>query len=136
MNKKCISKINLLLISLLVFFTITCGSTTQADYLWRYSLNSVPLVITGSSDGQNIVAGSSNNYVYYFTSNGEMKWRSKIGDGINDLAISSDGRIVVVGSENSNVYCFDNNGGLLWKYPTGNSVYSVAISPKIGRAHV
>jgi len=129
MKERALSKKYFLLISLLFFLTITCESVIiQPDYLWKYPLDSSPSVIAGSSDGQNIVAGSTNNFVYYITSSGEMKWRSQIGGKIYDLAISSDGQYIIVGSDDNKVYYFNNNGALLWTYQTGGPVYSIAIS--------
>jgi len=71
------------------------------------------------------------NYLYaFYTSNGTLKWKYKIGndDILSSPAIASDGT-VYFGCSDHNIYALYPNGTLKWKYETGSQVLS---SPAIG----
>ena len=95
---------------------------------WKYETGWAVYSVAISSDGNYIVAGSGDDYVYFFDKNGNLLWKYKTGNSVVSVAISSDGNYVVAGSVDNNVYFFDKNGNLLWKYKTGRYVDSVAVS--------
>ena len=99
---------------------------------WKYETGWAVYSVAISSDGNYIVAGSGDDYVYFFDKNGNLLWKYKTEGNVHSVAISADGNYIVAGSGGTDsnlnhygyVYLFDKNGNLLWKYKTGNGVWN------------
>jgi len=81
-----------------------------------------------TSDGEHIVVGSEDNYIYLFNKKGELLWKYRTGSSVYSVSITSGGVYIVAGGEGS-VYLFNRKGEILWKYETDGSVRSVSITP-------
>ena len=118
---------------LLVGILVNLGLVFAEDAIpapdWIYKTGGNIGSVAISSDGNYIVAGCNDRYVYFFDKNGNLLWKYKTGGLVWSVAISSDGKYIVAGSYDNSVYFFDKNGNLLWKYKTGDAVSSVAITP-------
>jgi len=75
-----------------------------------------------------IVAGSLDNWIYFFDRNGKLLWSHKTGGEVWSVAISQDGNYIVAGSDDCKIYFFDKSGNLLWSYKTGEAVGQVAVT--------
>ena len=79
----------------LYYFNFT--DKTSPSYIWGHSTDT-PHDIAMSSDGKNIVAGSTDGKVYYFNSSG-LVWdfTTITGFDVEGVAISSNGRYIAAG---------------------------------------
>lgn len=104
--------------------------TSNSNILWNYTTGGDMISISLSSDGNYIVAGSSDNKVYLFDklSSTPLWVYSTEGDVIS-VSISSDGNYIVVGSNDHKIYLFDKSSPTpLWNCNAGDEILSVAIS--------
>jgi WD40 repeat protein len=95
---------------------------------WNFQSSSGIWTVDITEDGSHAVAGSYDNYVYFFDGAGNLLWSYKTGDTVWSVALSEKGDYVVAGSKDRHVYLFSRTGELLWSYKTGDTVWSVDIS--------
>ncbi|MHA1232782.1 MAG: WD40 repeat domain-containing protein [Candidatus Helarchaeota archaeon] len=99
-------------------------------YTWNYKTSDVVECLDISSDGQYIVVGSYDSYVYFFHQNSSTPlWSYKTGDVVKSVSISDDGQFIAVGSQDNNLYLFNKSGPTpMWNFSTGGVVWDVAMS--------
>jgi len=119
-NKKIILTLTLTIIPTLI-------TTTQTPP-WRYKTGDYVVCVAWSPDSQLLAAGSSDNYVYVFDKDSNLKWRYKAGGDVECVAWSPDGSLLATGSEYG-YYVFDRSGELKWRYKAGGWIKCVAWSP-------
>lgn len=83
---------------------------------WTYYTKEWALVDM-TPTGNYIAAGSWDNTIYLFDSNGKLLWNYVAPEMILSVSITPDGRYISAGSVDS-IYLLKNDGTLLWKYQT------------------
>jgi len=125
-----------LIISVLVWIPISLNTASVSgtpSESWHFTATGPINAVAISADGNYIVAGTSDNYLYLFEKGSSTPlWNFSASDSINSVAISADGSYIIAGSENNNVYFFDqsiNTPNLpAWSYEASFSIESVVIS--------
>jgi WD40 repeat protein len=104
--------------------------TSNSNILWNYTTGGDMISISLSSDSNYIVAGGSDNKVYFFDKlSSTPLWAYSTEGNIISVSISSDGNYIVAGSEDDNIYLFDKSSSTpLWTYTAGDDISSVTIS--------
>ncbi|KYC44527.1 MAG: Outer membrane protein assembly factor BamB [Candidatus Methanofastidiosum methylothiophilum] len=100
------------LLVLLSSFNILAADNSD----WTYYTKEWALVDM-TPTGNYIAAGSWDNTIYLFDSNGKLLWNYVAPEMILSVSITPDGRYISAGSVDS-IYLLKNDGTLLWKYPT------------------
>jgi uncharacterized repeat protein (TIGR01451 family) len=114
-----------------ILISISAVSAVHGEEIglkWNFQSSSGIWTVDITEDGSYAVAGSYDNYVYFFDGSGNLLWNYKTGDTVWSVAVSEKGDYAVAGSKDRNVYFFDGSGNLLWNYKTGDTVWSVDIS--------
>jgi outer membrane protein assembly factor BamB len=120
-------------VSILVFNAQPASAQVPERYpLWSYQTGGGDVLVSISSDGSYIAAGSSgvaDENVYLFSrSSSTPLWSYEIGDWVNSVAISSDGNYIAAAS-GSKVYLFSRASSTpLWSYTASNYVWCVSVS--------
>ena len=100
------------------------------DPEWSLETGGDVLSVAISSDGEYIVAGSTDDEVYLFDKDSSTPlWSYRTGSDVQSVAISADGKYIVTGSDDAYINFFHKDSSTpLWSYTTGNWVHSVTIS--------
>jgi outer membrane protein assembly factor BamB len=103
------------------FFAITPDGSLKwsVDIDWVFPSPAI------ATDGT-IYVGSLKQFLYAFSSNGEERWRFKVGGGIFSSPAISDEGTIYFGSTDKNIYALNPDGSEKWHYTTEDSVYSSA----------
>ena len=112
-----------------MFLNLSLFNTVYGEnygLLWRYETGNWVCSVVITPDGRYIVAGSRDNHVYLFNTQGELLWRYRTGDDVYSVDITPDGKYIVAGSDS--IYLFNTQGELLWSYNIGSNVNSVDIT--------
>jgi WD40 repeat protein len=97
---------------------------------WSYEMDGGGLSTDTSQDGQYIVVGSEDDYVYLFQSgNSTPLWSYDTGKNVNSVAISADGWSIVAGSNSNDIIFWHRNSSTpVWEYDTDSDVLFVDIT--------
>jgi len=110
---------------------------SSSSPLWRYDTGgAIGFVkdVALSSDGDYIVAGTYDGYLYYFGKNSSTPiWMYKTPGWAYNVDISADGNYIVVGTSNANsndkFYLLEKTSNIpLWNFTTSDPVWSLTIS--------
>jgi len=110
---------------------------SSSSPLWRYDTGgAIGLVrdVALSSDGDYIVAGTYDGYLYYFGKNSSTPiWKYKTPGWAYNVDISADGNYIVVGTSNANsnnkLYLLEKSSNIpLWNFTTGDPIWALAIT--------
>jgi len=101
---------------------LAAGEAQAAGYqaVWSRSAGGWVRASAIALDGSHLASGSTDTYVYLYSSMGELLWRRRARSFPNDLSLSHDGGYLAVASDDSNVYFYDGNGTLLWSHSLGS----------------
>ena len=101
---------------------------------WYFTASETVECVAISADGNYIVAGTDNGYIYLFEkSSNSFLWSFQAGNTITSVAISNDGSYIIVGCLNNYVYFFNNSADVsktpMWIYSSSSySIREVAIT--------
>ena len=104
-----------------------CGNVYAIDahsgkQRWKYKTNgdieSSPCIANDT-----VYIGSTDNLVYAFTLDGELKWCAVSGYKIESTPVYDNGAIII-GSEDGRVYAIDEDGDERWRVETNDEVRS------------
>jgi len=103
---------------------------SSSNDLWSYSTEGVINSVAISSDGNYIVAGSTDKKIYLFEKFSPTPlWQFDTDGMVTSVAISSDGNYIVAGSSDEKVYFFNKTSSIpIWEYKIDDYISSVAIS--------
>ena len=105
-------------------------STLNGEEIWSYPVEDVLQSVVITNDNQYIIAGCF-EYVYKFTSNGDLVWKKNIGKDNKYIAVTLSANYIAVGSNYapSKLFVLDKEGEVLWMERSLDSIFAVAISP-------
>lgn len=98
--------------------------------LWKYRTGDEAVAVAITADGEYVVGGSHDGYVYFFHRDGRLLWRYKVAEGeVFRLALAEGAQRIAVGTlKGKYVTILDYDGQLVWQQPTGESTWGAAIS--------
>lgn len=104
--------------------------TPDGEEMWSFSLEDRLRSVAITHDSHYIIAGC-NGYVYKFTSDGNLVWKSRVGADNEYLAITPNAEYTVVGAVSpfSRIIVLNMEGKPLWKSKSFDNIFAVAISP-------
>ena len=107
--------------------------TEAGDSVWNATFSgSYADGVSVSDDGRYVVvAGTTDNTVWYFDESGDYLWIYYSYDTVWRVHTSGDGDFVTFGSKDRRVYFFSKTG-MLWNFETVNQVNPVTISKDEG----
>ncbi len=79
-----------------------------------------------STQGDYVVAGSSNNFIYLFDRDGKLWWKN-LGSTVQGVGISPSGEYIAAGTSEGEVYLFKMSGELVWQHSLGKFISDVAV---------
>jgi WD40 repeat protein len=83
-----------------------------------------------SLQGDYVVAGSSNDFIYLFEDGREI-WHKNLGSSIWGVGISPTGEYVAAGTVRGEVYLFKRSGELVWHHNLGRFISDVAVQGQV-----
>jgi outer membrane protein assembly factor BamB len=107
--------------------------TLKGEELWSFALENRLRSVIITHDSKCIIAGC-HGYIYKFTSDGTLLWKSKVGADNKCLSITPNAEYIVVGavgalSPFSRIIVLNVEGKPLWKAKSAENIFAVGISP-------
>lgn len=95
--------------------------TSVTNPMWSFNTGGDVESVAISSDGNYIIAGTSNHKIFFFhRSNSTPLWNYTTGGNVRSVVISSNGKYVVTGDYDNNLYFFESNSSIpIWSYSAG-----------------
>jgi hypothetical protein len=105
---------------------------TLGNIVWENDLveGSWPCDVAISPDAKYIVAGDTDDKVYFYDIYGSLMWTYTANNWVSAVSISSGGEYAAAGSWDNSLYFFNKTGSLLWSYEFEDHVYAVSVSPE------
>jgi hypothetical protein len=105
---------------------------TLGNIVWENDLveGSWPCDVAISPDATFIVAGDTDDKVYFYDIGGSLIWTYMAGDWVTAVSTSSGGEYTAAGSWDNSVYFFNKTGHLLWSHELQYNVDAVSVSPE------
>jgi len=102
------------------------------NIIWQRDLveGSWPCDVAISPDATYIVAGDTDDKVYFYDIGGSLIRTYTAGDWVTAVSTSSGGEYTAAGSWDNSLYFFNKTGHLLWSHELQYNVDAVSVSPE------
>jgi predicted RNA-binding Zn-ribbon protein involved in translation (DUF1610 family) len=87
----------------------------EAVKAWEYLTRGHVLDVSISSDGEHIVAGSQDAYLYLFNKAGQAVWGQNLGTPVMRVMVSPNGEYICTTTYDNIISFFNIQGALLWR---------------------
>ena len=87
----------------------------EAVKAWEYLTRGHVLDVSISSDGEYIVAGSQDSYLYLFNKAGQAVWGQNLGTPVMRVMVSANGEYIGTTTYDNIISFFNIQGALLWR---------------------
>lgn len=106
------------------------AKTPDGEELWSFPLENRLRSVAITDDSNFVIAGCT-GYLYKFTSEGTLVWKSKVGADNQYLAITPDAQCIVIGAVSpfSRMIVINAEGKPLWRTRSIDNIFAVVISP-------
>ena len=87
----------------------------EAVKAWEYLTRGHVLDVSISADGEHIVAGSQDAYLYLFNKAGQAVWGQNLGTPVLRVMVSPNGEYICTTTYDNIISFFNIQGALLWR---------------------
>ncbi|MCK4937048.1 MAG: PQQ-binding-like beta-propeller repeat protein [Methanosarcinales archaeon] len=83
---------------------------------WKSGVSTTKVVIFEySANAENILVGTTDDRVYYMSSNGKYLWYKSFSGNVEDIEVSDDGNYLYVLTDDNMIHSFDRYGNKNWE---------------------
>jgi outer membrane protein assembly factor BamB len=112
------------------------NSTTGADILWTFDVESAMFSSPIIDNLDNIYIGTYGGKFFSINSVGELNWSYEANSDISSTATMNNAGNIYFGTRNGKVYALSNSGSMQWTFQTGGSVYGSPAVSSTGRIYI